>query len=177
MSLDPGHQKPANPYQPPRADVDFGAQSTVQTNQQPAERGARLAAALIDGLLLTASAIPGGVLVGIGSAGQQRMAVIVGLGFMLMGVCILGLQIYQWVLISTTGQTLAKRWMGVRIVRVDGTPLTFATGVALRAWVPALIGAIPYVGTLFALVDVCFIFTAERRCVHDIIAGTKVIVA
>jgi hypothetical protein len=41
---------------------------------------------------------------------------------------------YQWYLLSTTGQTLGKRWSGIRIVKVDGSPLTFVSAVLVRSW-------------------------------------------
>ena len=54
-----------------------------------------------------------------------------------MGLMVLAFMGYQWYLISTTGQSLAKRWMGIKIVRIDGTPVNFVNGVILRSWVMA----------------------------------------
>ena len=34
---------------------------------------------------------------------------------------------------------------------------------------------IPVLGPLFSLVNVCFIFREDRRCIHDLIAGTQVV--
>jgi uncharacterized RDD family membrane protein YckC len=47
----------------------------------------------------------------------------------------------------------------------------FVPHVALRAWLVTLIGIIP----LFGLVDILFIFREDKRCIHDLIAGTRVI--
>ena len=41
----------------------------------------------------------------------------------------------------------------------------------LRAWVTFFLGIVP----LFGIVDVLFIFREDRRCIHDMIAGTRVI--
>jgi len=41
--------------------------------------------------------------------------------------------------------------------------------------VPWLIEQVPLFGGLFWIVDVCLIFGEERRCLHDYIAGTKVV--
>jgi hypothetical protein len=49
--------------------------------------------------------------------------------------------------------------------------------VILRGFIPGLIGAIPYIGPLFSLVNVLFIFREDYRCVHDHIAGTIVVQA
>jgi uncharacterized RDD family membrane protein YckC len=41
----------------------------------------------------------------------------------------------------------------------------------LRSWLNTLIGIIPFYG----LVDVLFIFREDKRCIHDLIAGTHVV--
>eukprot|EP01031_Cornospumella_fuschlensis_P001780 gene1780-biopygen1501 len=79
-------------------------------------------------------------------------------------------------MLVTRGQTLGKRIMDVRIVRFeDESNPGFVHVFLLRALVPGLIGALPWVGWIFTLTDVCFIFRDDRRCLHDLIAGTKVI--
>jgi uncharacterized RDD family membrane protein YckC len=75
----------------------------------------------------------------------------------------------------TRGQTIGKIAMKTRIVDLDGNIPGFAKIVVLRYLVPSLLVQIPLVGNLFGLVDSLFIFGAECRCVHDYIAGTKVI--
>ena len=98
------------------------------------------------------------------------------LGFGLLALAGVGLAIVQiWMLIKR-GQTLGKRMLDIRIVRFsdEGNP-GFVSAVLLRAVVPGLIGALPYLGMVFTLVDICFIFRADRRCLHDHIAGTKVV--
>ena len=47
----------------------------------------------------------------------------------------------------------------------------------MRGFLPGLIGAIPLVGTVFSLVNICFIFREDRRCIHDLMAGTHVVEA
>lgn len=49
----------------------------------------------------------------------------------------------------------------------------FATNVALRAWFKALLTIVPF----YVLVDVLLIFREDKRCGHDLIAGTKVVKA
>jgi uncharacterized RDD family membrane protein YckC len=91
------------------------------------------------------------------------------------GMLIVG--IVNWIMISQSGQSIGKKIVGTRIVKVDGSLPGFAAGVALRAWVPVVIQAIPCVGAIFGLLDVLFIFGSERRCIHDQIAGTIVVQA
>jgi uncharacterized RDD family membrane protein YckC len=45
----------------------------------------------------------------------------------------------------------------------------------LRGTLPFMVEQIPLVGLLFWLVDSCFIFREDQRCLHDLVAGTRVI--
>lgn len=45
----------------------------------------------------------------------------------------------------------------------------------LRSFVNGLIGAIPCIGSIYALVDIVFIFREDRRCLHDLLASTVVV--
>jgi uncharacterized RDD family membrane protein YckC len=87
----------------------------------------------------------------------------------------LPIAIYQWTLIARTGQTIGKKWMRIRIVKVDGSSVGFGDGVALRDWVMRGVGFIPCVGGIISLVGILMIFSDGHRCLHDQIAGTKVI--
>ncbi len=172
-----------NPYAPPTADVDQGLQ-LQHGDYVLADRGTRLGAALIDGLLSVAAALPAGLILGFtiynstrGNTGVGDLEVMtIGL-IALMVLMVFAFMGYQWYLISTTGQTLAKRWLGIQIVRIDGTPLGFVNGVILRSWVMSALSNIPLVGFIAAIVNPLMIFGEERRCLHDQIAGTRVIVA
>ncbi len=177
----------ANPYAPPAADVNFGAGIVAPDMAQiPAERGTRLGAALLDGLLALAVVLPGLLMVFVSHSPA---------GLPIMLIPVLALFIYQWYLISTRGQSIAKGWLRIKIVKLDGSPCGFLNGVLLRVWVTAFIaagvgmvlgiggGLNAFSGTRtpsfnpFTLVDALFIFGASRRCLHDLIAGTKVIKA
>jgi uncharacterized RDD family membrane protein YckC len=81
----------------------------------------------------------------------------------------------QAFLLSTRGQTVGKIIVGVRIVRLDGRPAGFVHALLLRSLVIGVIENIPWLGLGFDLADILFIFTAERRCLHDLIAGTRVV--
>jgi len=55
--------------------------------------------------------------------------------------------------------------------------LDFGKLVGLR-YVPVwLASSIPFIGGFLALIDILFIFREDRRCVHDMIAGTVVVEA
>lgn len=177
MSQDPL----TNPYAPPTTDTDAAIWPTQQSGDEPilADRGTRLGAAILDGLLYLACAIPGIVIAtmaGIGGYGQDRVYAAIGLAF----IFILPLAIFQWYRIATTGQSLAKKWLRIRIVKMDNSPVDFVSGVLLRVWVPQIIfsvvNAVVSVN-IVGLADALWIFGNSRRCLHDYIAGTKVVLA
>ncbi len=137
----------------------------------------RLWAVLIDGLIF----IP--LLIGMGLAAYMMksgtLSSVVGMiGTLVLGLGMLAFAGYQVYLLTTQGQTIGKRQMGLRIVLVkDQSNGGFVTNVLLRGVVRAVIGVIPAVGAIFAIADPLFIFRKDRRCLHDLIAGTCVITA
>lgn len=149
--------------------------SAAREGRLRAGRGARLGAVMLDGVAGLCSCIPGIVIMFAGAGGRDTSLAMLGLFLIL--VCALGVAIYQCVMLSTQGQTIGKRMLSLRIVREldDGNP-GFVQAVLVRAVVPGLITGIPGLGALFSLVDILFIFGDERRCIHDLMAGTKVVV-
>ena len=76
------------------------------------------------------------------------------------------------VLLIKDGQTLGKKALRIRIVKMDtGENGGFVPNVLLRLIVNGLLGIIP----LYGLVDILFIFRGDRPCIHDMIAGTQVV--
>lgn len=79
---------------------------------------------------------------------------------------------YQVWLLATRGQTIGKRIMRLRIVRQGTGELPgFGRAVGLRCWLNIALTMIP----LYSLLDVLFIFREDRRCLHDLLAGTDVV--
>lgn len=164
----------------------------------PAERGTRLLARVIDWVLEFACAIPGGIILGpeflklVVSVGQgnepdfsqldyQRL----GLGALVLGLCWLVLLVIQVWMLSTRGQSIGKRISGIRIVRLEnGAKPGIVYGWLLREFLITMIGimvsVIPIIGPFllrpaFHVVDWCMIFRDDQRCLHDLIAGTRVV--
>jgi uncharacterized RDD family membrane protein YckC len=158
-----------NPYEAPEGmgeapvRVSYGEQAL-------AGPVARLGAHFVDGLIALAIYLPMFLAVFMGEPDSG----FVGIAAMISAVGILVLLVYQLRLLSREGQTIGKRVMKVRVVMYDdGSNPGFGRAVGLRLFVNGLIGIVPG----YALVDVLFIFGAERRCLHDFIAGTKVVEA
>ncbi len=86
------------------------------------------------------------------------------------------LAVVQCLLLSRRGQSIGKALLGLRIVRLaNNHQAGFLHAFVLRGMIPWVIEQIPFLGGLFWLIDVSFIFGAERRCLHDYIATTKVV--
>ena len=106
---------------PPPSDFQPGE---VQSAGAPVEFVPRLIAYLIDGFIGFAAAIPGLVLLFIGSAiGGVFGTLVLLLGLLLIGVSALAtLYIFIWG-IAVNGQTPGKRIQGIRVVQDSGEPL------------------------------------------------------
>ncbi|OGR99796.1 MAG: hypothetical protein A2V88_14720 [Elusimicrobia bacterium RBG_16_66_12] len=109
--------------------------------------------------------------------------IIYGSGFapkpasVVFALALVALLLTQVALLWKRGQTLGKIAMGIRIVRVDTLANGgFVTNVLLRTFLNSVITAIPILGPLYGLADALLIFKADRRCLHDHLAKTCVIV-
>jgi uncharacterized RDD family membrane protein YckC len=154
----------------PRSDGSDGAPD--------ASRWIRLGAVLLDGLIGCVCAVP--LLFAIpsllnSSRNNSEPSPVVMAAFVAMGLLGLALLVVNLVMLARHGQTLGKRIVNVRIVRADRSRAGLGRIFWLRMVVPGLIGAIPFVGMLFRLVDPLFIFGEQRRCIHDLIADTRVV--
>jgi len=160
-----------NPYAAPVSDASPGWMPGLDDHML-ASPWTRLGAAILDGFLYMLVAVPVALLT------MDFDAYDPGNPFEVwgtLGLPVLLVAVVQWYLIATTGQTVGKKLVGVKIIKTTGEDVNFVSGVVLRSWVPAFIGWVPFVGSIFGLVDALFIFSADHRCIHDMIAGTKVI--
>ncbi|MFK8028666.1 MAG: RDD family protein [Gammaproteobacteria bacterium] len=158
-----------NPYSPPSAELADSAPGEL------ASRWRRFFGSLIDGLLIGVITIPLVLMTGYferASTASQTL-----LETALMGIA--GLAIFlalNGYLLSTKGQTIGKLLVRTQIVSFDdGRLLPLAKLIGLR-YVPLwVVGQVPVVGQIASLVDALFIFRSDKRCVHDLIANTKVV--
>jgi uncharacterized RDD family membrane protein YckC len=175
---DPPAARPAAPPARESAEVIIPAEPVAE----PASRIVRLGARLIDTALLLGAAF-GGVVVGawlypVTDDDELTGAVLRDIessatsSGLLAAIVMLGLNV---VLLSIRGQSVGKWILGIQIVRdADGDRVGFLRGFLLRDGVTLLIKLVPIGGTIYVWVDSLFIFNAERRCLHDFIAGTRV---
>jgi uncharacterized RDD family membrane protein YckC len=168
-----------NPYAPPRAavkDVRDPRAATV-----PADRGTRLGATMLDGiifagmvylpLMLTAIVVPAAVRAS-GSPSESAGPIAAIGGLLTLG----GFVGWCWFTIKyvkANGQSIAKRMLGIKVVRSDGATISLGRVFWMRNVLNGLISIIP----LYGLVDALFIFGESRQCLHDKLADTIVVKA
>ncbi|MGO9935461.1 MAG: RDD family protein [Steroidobacteraceae bacterium] len=173
---------PANKYAPPKSEVA----DVVPDDDIKASRGSRLGAAIIDNLILFIPMIPAYVLampllVRAGAGAQRNAfaawAVIASTGtwFYVGLLCAVIVLIINGIFAYQNGQSIAKKWLGIKDVRTDGSRVSFARIFWLRNVLNSAISLTPMIGSLYGLIDVLFIFGPAKRCVHDYIADTIVV--
>jgi uncharacterized RDD family membrane protein YckC len=177
-----------NPYAAPTARL---ADALRPDELALAERGTRLGAALLDGIVLAGPIAVAGIVaaitlpayqrsVGAGGGGTATWAAFGLLGLLVFIGFIVVIAI-NCVWLDRYGQTIAKRWLGIKVVRSDGSPCPLSRIILLR-WLPMfvmnlILRFIPIIGPLVSFVDPLLIFRNDRRCLHDLIADTKVVKA
>ena len=165
-----------NPYAPPRAVVrDFTDPSALAA---PADRGTRLGAAILDGFIFMVMVyLPFLVVAGTLRITPAATDEVGSTAMLIAGVLTLvGFSVWCWLTIKyikLNGQSIAKKLLGIKVVRTDGSPASLGRLFWLRNVVNGLISIIP----LYGFVDALFIFGESRQCLHDKIAGTIVLKA
>lgn len=164
--------EPLNPYQTPAERVEDVWQETGIGNlPPPAERGTRLIAALLDGLCYAVGIILLMFIEGLPPDPNNT----VWLLKVYAGAA--PVMIVNLIFLARDGQSLGKKALGIRIVESDGARASLTRIFLLRMVAPTLVGFIPIVGPFFGLADSLLIFRADRRCLHDHMAGTIVVMA
>ena len=161
-----------NPYSAPQADL-----AEPEVELQLGGRGERLGAVIIDGLMMMAILLPAMFMTGYFSGVMQGVKPSYGMQ-MLWGV--LGFVVFvvvQGYPLSESGQTWGKKLLKLKIVDLQGAKPDFLKLIAMRYGIGAVIQLIPIAGSIYGLVDALFIFREDKRCIHDHLAGTRVVIA
>ena len=170
-----------NPYAPPRAmvtDVRDPAGEIVL-----ADRGTRLGAAMLDGIIFSALVyLPLLFIFGIGLGSGSLISSRPNSTVLIIGAVLTlgGFGAWCWFTIKyvmANGQSIAKRLLGIKVIRSDGTAVSFGRLFWLRNVLSSLIGVVPLLGVVYTLADMLFIFATSRQCLHDKLADTIVVIA
>ena len=141
-----------------------------------ASRGKRLGGSLLDALISIIVIVPIMFASGIFNQIKQGQQMSIGqtVLFFFLGLAIF--LIIHGYLLSKYGQTVGKKIVGTRIVdKGNGKIIPLGKVFVLRVIPISIISQIPLIGGLFGLADSLFIFRNDKRCIHDLIAGTIVV--
>jgi uncharacterized RDD family membrane protein YckC len=161
-----------NNYAPPKSAVaDLAGDSD---DPEKASRLSRFIATLVDLVLLNLPFVPSYVVAGpaLMALARQRQLTIVG---GLTEIYRAGAVVIIAMLVHKNGQSIGKKWLGIKDVRTDGSRASFSRIFWLRWFVNSLLMRIPLIGGFYGLVDALMIFGPAQRCCHDYIADTIVI--
>lgn len=159
----------SNPYQAP------AAATAAPDDELLASRLKRLVAVIIDGLVQAAVVIPIMWVTGAWSqamTGQGALDIGFAITWFLVGEAIF-LLLQGWLLFSRQ-QTIGKMLMDIRIVGIQDTRVPAGQLYGVRYLLFHLLSQVPLLN-LVVLVDVLMIFRRDRRCLHDLMAGTQVV--
>lgn len=159
-----------NPYVAPRADLAEPNGEKIE-----ASRSRRLVAALIDTALNASIIVPlmwlGGALNDADEGREPPFLELLGYG--MLGIAIyFALNAY---FLKRDGQTIGKKCVGICITDLEGRKVPLSKIIFLRYLPVSIVSIIPHIGQLLGLIDVLPIFGKNRRCLHDRIAGTRVL--
>ena len=148
----------------------------------------RAGAALIDGVIIGVGALLVtflfGSLFSIGFAGDDDpsgadvAALIVGLLLWFVAVAVIALLYAPLMMARTNGKTLGRMALGIRVVRANGTPMSFGWALLREVIIKALL-----VGFLSSLtfglawlLDILWpLWDDENRALHDFVVDTRVV--
>lgn len=166
-----------NPYAPPQAEVSDAADRDAEA--ELAGRGERLGASILDTVIILVMVfLP--LLVGMdwnAASARNWDKALGGAGVILALIGSLAYIAITTYLVHKNGQTIAKKIIGIKVVRSDRSRASLGRIFWLRNFVNGIPSSIPYVGNIYGLVDACFIFGESRQCIHDKIADTIVVKA
>ena len=165
-----------NPYAAPETDPI--RETPISDELQLATPSERFTGAFVDALIGLVIVIPVwtgffllGVIRSMKEIGQA------GFGYTLLATAIY-FPIYmavQWKSLKATGQTIGKKVAKTRIVSMAGKKPEVTDLIYKRYAFVSLISLIPVVGGVLTLVDALMVFKKDRRCLHDLVAGTQVV--
>lgn len=159
-----------NPYRAPAASLDaLQAQQGIEL----AGRMERLGAAFIDGMISIVLVLPVMYLVGYFDHPSESFLATLGMQAASLALYFL----VNGYFLKQTGQTLGKKMLGIKITDMHNNVPPLLRILTLRYLPWSAIAAVPVVGLFIPMIESLFIFRADRRCLHDLIAGTRVVKA
>lgn len=158
-------EQPSSPFTPPSApQVD-----------NTASLGKRFQAMVIDVVIMMCCLFPYASSVGLMEVAEKQGAIPPELALKIVVFQLIMFFVLHGFLLHQYGQTIGKRIMGIAIVTLDNQKPALLTLIVQRYLSQWLMGMVPVIGILLRLADVLAVFRADKRCIHDHLAKTKVI--
>lgn len=161
-----------NIYSSPKSDVEIHTAEVADL----AGRWSRLGASIIDSLTVAPITVPlmyfTGAFEGVSEGGQSSLLYTYGIS----AIGIIAFIIVHGYFLVRDGQTLGKKILSIKIVTVDNR-LPDISNLIRRYALFWLAPQIPVVGLFVNMINILFIFTKSKRCLHDYAGGTKVVQA
>lgn len=139
-----------------------------------ASRWQRLWASLLDCLIMMTITLPVTYFTGGFTGVLQGVQPTIAYQLFMNALGLVVFIIFNGQLLIKSGRTIGKKVLGIKIVDLNGDLPTKKHLLKRYAiyFVPAYI---PVAGPYLSLLNMLFIFGKEKRCIHDYVAGTKVI--
>ncbi|BBB26721.1 RDD family protein [Amphritea japonica] len=160
-----------NIYSAPEANLEV----TEEFELVLASRWTRFWAALLDTLFLSIVFVPAMYLLGIW---DQLMADQLSTmsDILLSALVLVAYIILNSYLLANSGQTIGKKLLNIRVVDFETEELLPFWKIVGVRYIPFFIlSQIPAAGQTIGLIDSLFIFKKDKRCLHDLLANTKVV--
>lgn len=143
-------------------------------HKELAGMGSRLGARIIDWILVVVTSVIV-LIVLFGGLGRTERGFFAALFLSLLVIAAIVL-LYEWTMIAVLGQTLGKKWTGVKVVRADNGAVPGGGKSFVRWLIPGLVIIIPVVGNIaLLLVYLSPVFSKTRQGWHDMAAATVVV--
>jgi uncharacterized RDD family membrane protein YckC len=188
-SFPPGYTSPPPPgaggdYAPPAASP-FGSDAPATGQYVLGSWGRRAGAAIIDGLIVTipffivASVLGVGVFAEADGDGDGALGFIVGLILTMLVFAVVAMLYAPIMMSRTNGKTVGRMATNIRVIRVDGKPISFGFAALREIAVKALLingVAGSFTFGLAGLLDILWpLWDDENRALHDMIVNTRTV--
>ncbi|MEM7469104.1 MAG: RDD family protein [Pseudomonadota bacterium] len=161
-----------NAYSPPEAELLSDSENEAS---RLASRWARLGASIVDGVTIMIVTLPVMYLTGgfEGISENQQPSFLHSMGMAILSIVVFA--IINTKSLIDRGQTLGKKLLNVRAVSAVNGETATREQLLRRYAVYLLPNQIPFLGGIFSLVNILFIFGSRKRCIHDIVGDTIVV--
>lgn len=140
-----------------------------------ASRWSRLVASFVDGLIVIIPVFPLIFILGLVNFDDPEAQPTFMEGMIISLVYLAVFLLLNLKFLLRDGQTIAKKLLKIRIVDLHGNLPDPKGNLLPRYALYMLVGQIPVIGPILALVNVLFIFRSDKRCVHDLVGKTRVV--